>query len=58
MNIKIFFVKKEEEWPNLTYNHYGIVKTEPLPGNWLRLIKKNEEEALINMDNVNQIITI
>lgn len=56
-NLKVFFKKPDETMPNITYNHYGVIAKETLPGNNIRLIKENGE-ALINWDNVNQIITL
>ena len=58
INIKIFFTKQEVHKESLTYNHYGVVEKEDMPNGWLRLKKNNGEEAIINLANVNQIITI
>ena len=58
INLKVFFHKPENDQRNLTFNHYGIIAKETLPNNFIRLIKNNGHEALINMANVNQIITL
>ncbi len=58
INIKVFFNKPDPSNPQpITYNHYGVIAKEKT-GNWLRLIKNNGMEALVNLDNVNQIVTI
>ncbi len=56
MNIKVFFKKPENE-PNVTYNHYGITDIKRV-GNVITLLKGGEEVAVLNWDNVNQIVNI
>jgi hypothetical protein len=56
INLKIFFHTADKN-QKLCYNHYGIVGRRQ-EGNWLNLLKNNGEEVLINLNNVNQIITI
>lgn len=57
INLKVFFAKVPNE-PSITFNHYGVIAKETLPNNFVRLIKNNGQEALLNMANVNQIITL
>jgi hypothetical protein len=57
INIKIFFKVPPENARPMTYNHYNVIAKEKT-GNWLLLLKDNKEEVLINLENVNQIITL
>jgi hypothetical protein len=56
LNIKVFFNVQDNE-KKQTFNHYGVIEQET-KGRWLHLYKQNGEEAIINMDNVNQIISL
>lgn len=56
MNIKIFFKKPPDE-PNITFNHYGITDIKR-NGNIITLLKDEQEVAVVNWDNVNQIVEI
>jgi hypothetical protein len=57
INLKIFFRATEKQQHGITFNHYSIVGRRQ-EGHWLNLLKNNGEEVMINLDNVNQVVTI